>query len=79
MVLPFVEDLNFYSRKDSVLIATKTNGESIPLVKLKQKFIDLDIVSDSALQYMKDYMQHYPNLFELIDLPKKETEQLTLF
>lgn len=79
MVLPFVEDLNFYSRKDSVLIAVKTNGDSIPLVKFKQKFIDLDIVSDNALQYMKDYMQHYPNLFESIDLPKKETEQLTLF
>lgn len=79
MSLPFVEDLNLYSRKDSVLIATKTNGDSIPLVKFKQKFIDLDIVSDNALQYMKDYMQHYPNLFELIDLPKKETEQLTLF
>lgn len=79
MVLPFVEDLNFYTRQDSVLIATKTNGEKVPLVKFKQKFIDLDIVSDTALQFMKDYMQHYPNLFELIDLPKKETEQLTLF
>ena len=79
MALPFVEGLNFYSRQDSVLIAIKTNGESIPLVKFKQKFIDLDILSDNALQYMKDYMQHYPNLFELIDLQKKENEQLTLF
>lgn len=79
MALPFVEDLNFYSRQDNTLIAVKTNGDSIPLVKFKQKFIDLDIVSDSALQYMKNYMDYYPNLFELIDLPKKETEQLTLF
>lgn len=79
MAIPFVDGLNFYSRKDSVLIANKTNGESIPLVKFKQKFIDLQILSDNALQYMKDYMQHYPNLFELIDLPKKETEQLELF
>lgn len=79
MAVPFIEDLNFYSRKESVLIATKTNGEKIPLVKFKQKFIDLDILSNNALQYMKDYMHHYPNLFELIELPKKETEQLTLF
>lgn len=79
MAIPFVEDLNFYSRQDSTLIAIKTNGESIPLVKFKQKFIDLDIVSDNALQYMKNYMEYYPNLFELIDLTKKETEQLTLF
>ena len=80
MALPFVEDLNFYSRKVSTLIAVKTNGDTIPLVKFKQKFIDLHIVSDSALQYMKDYMDYYPDLFELIDLPKNnENEQLTLF
>lgn len=80
MALPFVEALSFYSRKDSVLIATKTNGESIPLVKFKQKFIDLIIVTESGLQYMKDYMEYHQDLFDLIDLPKNnENEQLTLF
>ena len=80
MALPFVEDLNFYSRQDSTLIAVKTNGESIPLVKFKQKFIDLHIVSDSALKHMNDYMDYNPDLFEIIDLPKNnENEQLELF
>ena len=39
--IPHVEDVYFYSRENNILIANKTNGDKVPLVKFKQKFIRL--------------------------------------
>jgi hypothetical protein len=78
MTLPFVEDLYFYSRENSTLIAIKTNGEKIPLVKFKQKFIDISIVGGSIYDYMISYMETFPELCEII-YPPKNNKQLELF
>jgi len=43
-MIPHVDDCYFYKRIDSILIAVKATGEEIPVVKFKQRFIDLQIV-----------------------------------
>lgn len=78
MALPYVEDLYFYTRENSTLIAMKTNGDRIPLVKFKQKFIDVSIVGGPVYDYMKKYMKTFPELCEII-YPPKINEQLELF
>lgn len=78
--IPHVEDVYFYSRENNILIANKTNGEKVPLVKFKQKFIDFSVLSDTAFQYLKNYMQYYPELWERIEPEKTDTNpQLSLF
>jgi len=77
-MFPKVEDCYFYKRIDSILIAVKATGEEIPVVKFKQKFIDLHIVDREPLDYMKKYMEMHPNLIEILET-KPITEQLTLF
>lgn len=78
--IPHVEDVYFYSRENNILIANKTNGEKVPLVKFKQKFIDLVVLSDTAFRYLKDYMQYYPELWYKIEPEKTDINpQLSLF
>jgi hypothetical protein len=43
-MIPHVEDFYFDKRIDTVLIAVKTTGEEVPVVKFKQNFIDLQMV-----------------------------------
>jgi hypothetical protein len=43
-MIPHVEDFYFDKRIDTVLIAVKTTGEEVPVVKFKQNFIDLQKV-----------------------------------
>lgn len=77
-MLGFIEDCYFYKRIDNILIAVKTTGEEIPVVKFKQKFIDLQIVDKAPWDYMKKYIEMFPELVEIIE-PKIATQQLTLF
>ncbi|MGK0236401.1 MAG: hypothetical protein ACI9EK_002951 [Psychroserpens sp.] len=42
-MIPCIEDCYFDKRIDSVLIAVKTTGEQVPVVKFKQNYIDLQI------------------------------------
>lgn len=77
-MLGFIEDCYFYKRIDSILIVVKTTGEEIPVVKFKQKFIDLRIVDKVPWDYMKKYIEMFPELVEKIE-PKIATQQLTLF
>lgn len=77
-MIPFIEDCYFYKRIDSILIAVTTTGEEVPVVKFKQKFIDLQIVDKESLAYIKKYIEMHPELVETIE-PKKITEQLKLF
>ena len=73
-----VDNCYFYKRISNVLIAVKTNGEEVPLVKFKQNFIDLQIVGKQPFEYIKKYVEMFPELVEKIE-PKKITEQLKLF
>jgi len=60
------------------LIAVKTTGEEVPVVKFKQKFIDLSIIDKDPFHYIKKYIEMFPELVEIIE-PKPITEQLKLF
>lgn len=77
-MIPTIEDCYFYKRIDNTLIAVKTTGEEVPVVKFKQKFIDLLIVDKEPLKYIKKYIEMFPELVEMIEL-KTQTEQLKLF
>lgn len=77
-MIPFIEDCYFYKRIDSILIAVTTTGEEVPVVKFKQKFIDLQIVDKKPLTYIKKYIEMFPKLVEIIEV-KTQTEQLKLF
>ena len=77
-MIPTIEDCYFYKRIDNTLIAVKTTGEEVPVVKFKQKFIDLQIVDKEPLKYIKKYIEMFPGLVEMIEL-KKQTEKLKLF
>ncbi len=79
MAIPYVEDLSFFTRKDNVLIAVKTNGERVPLVFFKQRVIDINVIDDQVYHYMNKYMETFPELCEIIYPPKNTKEQLTLF
>lgn len=71
-----VDDCYFYSRKDNVIIANLTDGQQVPLVRLKQNFIDVTVLEGQGFDYMKRYMEMFPHLWEII---KQENSQLTLF
>ena len=73
---PFIEDCYFYKRIDSILITVTTTGEEVPVVKFKQKFIDLQIVDKEPFLYMKKYIEMFPHLIEIIE---EKPKQLTLF
>jgi hypothetical protein len=78
--IPHVEDVYFYSRENNILIARKTSGESIPLVKFQQNFPDMTVVGGYAFDYLKKYMTMYPNLWKKIEPETANTNpQLSLF
>ena len=76
-MIPFVDDCYFISRKDNIIFANLTNGDQVPLVRLKQNFIDVNILEGQAFEYMKKYMEMFPHLWELIE--KEQKPQLSLF
>ena len=75
-MIPHVEDCYFYSRENNVIIANLTDGQQVPLVRLKQNFINVTVLGGKGFDYMKRYMEMFPHLWELI---QKEESQLTLF
>ena len=76
-MIPFVDDCYFISRKDNIIFANLTNGDQVPLVRLKQNFIDVNILEGQSYEYMNRYMQMFPHLWEYIK--KEQKPQLTLF
>lgn len=77
-MIPNIENLYFYSRKDSVLIACLEDGTQVPLIKFKQKFPDFVVLEGQKLQYMKDYMEMWPDNWEIV-YETKTDQQLSLF
>lgn len=78
--IPYVEDGYFYSRENNILIANKTNGEKVPLVKFKQTFPDVLILEGQHFDYLEKYMTIFPELWERIEPEKTDTNsQLSLF
>lgn len=75
-MIPHIDNLYFYTRKDNILIACLVDGEQVPLIKFKQKFPDVLILEGQGFKYMKDYMAMWPELWENVYQPKP---QLTLF
>ena len=76
-MIPFIPNCYFISRKDNIIIANLIDGEQVPLIRLKQKFIDVMILSGEAMKYMERYLEMFPHLWEKIE--KEEKLQLTLF
>lgn len=74
-MIPFVENCYFISRENNIIYANLTDGEKVPLVRLKQKFIDVMILEKQAYDYMERYMEMFPQHWELI----QQKPQLTLF
>lgn len=50
-----------YSRKSNIIYE---NG--IPIIKLKQNFIDVEKLSEIGISYTNRYIEMFPNLFEII-------------
>lgn len=74
-----IENCSFYSRENNVIIANLIDGTKKPLIRLKQNFIDSEIMKAYRIEYMENFMEMFPDLWEkIIDEPIKE-EQLTLF
>jgi len=66
---------NSYSRKSNVIYEN-----SIPIIKLKQNFIDVEKLSETVINYMNRFMVMFPDLFEIIVKKEEEiNDQLSLF
>lgn len=76
-VIPYIENCYFISRKDNIIIANLIDGQQIPLIRLKQNFIDVMILERQAYEYMKKYLEMFPDLWEPIE--KERKIQLSLF
>jgi hypothetical protein len=76
-MIPFVENNYFYSRESNVIYANLDDGDKVPLICLKQKFIDLKILGGQAFDYMNRYLEMFPELWDRIKEEPKQ--QLTLF
>ena len=76
-MIPHVNNCYFISRENNMLFANLTDGEKVPLVRLKQSFVDMIVLERQHLEYMEKYMEMFPDLWELITEEKQN--QLTLF
>jgi hypothetical protein len=76
-MIPFVENNYFYSRESNIIYANLDDGDKVPLIHLKQKFIDLKILGGQAFDYMNRYLEMFPELWDRIKEEPKQ--QLTLF
>jgi len=64
-----------YSRKSNVIYEN-----SIPIIKLKQNFIDVEKLSETIINYTNRFMVMFPDLFEIIVKKEEEiNDQLSLF
>ncbi|RKS00436.1 hypothetical protein [Flavobacterium sp. 102] len=76
-MIPHVDNLYFYSRKDNIIYGVTPDDVWIPLIHFKQKFPDVLFLEGQGLKYMKDYMAMWPELWENVYNDSKP--QLTLF
>lgn len=64
-----------YSRKANIIYEN-----DIPIISLKQKFIDIENLTETAINYMNKYMELSPDLYEVIvEKSEKKNEQISLF
>ena len=63
-----------YSRISNIILEN-----DIPVLELKQKFVDLDTLSNQAIDYMNLYIEMFPELVKTIHssrvIPKEEIMQ----
>jgi hypothetical protein len=78
-MIPKVQDCYFYSRENNIIYAYLTHGEKIPLIRLSENFIDLNILEGPAFDYMNRYMKMHLHLWERIKEEPKLNQQLTIF
>lgn len=76
-MIPFIENCDFLSRLNNIIFANLIDGPKVPLIRLKQKFIDLQILEKQHVIYMEKYLKMFP-LWEIIQEEPTKT-QLTLF
>ena len=50
--IPFIENCYFLSRENNIIIANLIDGSKVPLIRLKQKFIDINILEGQANLYI---------------------------
>ena len=79
-VIPIISEPASYKRLNNVLLAVKPTGETIPVVKFKQWFPDLQRCTLEHLSYMEKYITMNPKLCEIME-PKapKNNIQLSIF
>lgn len=77
-MIPFIENCNFLSRLNNIIIANLIDGPKVPLIRLKQKFIDLPMLEKQHVIYMEKYLEMFPDLWEMVKEENTQT-QLTLF
>ncbi len=78
--------MNRVQRQITVMMMTKTNQykrianviyeNDVPIIKLKQNFIDVELMNETTVDYMNRYFKMNPTLFETL---KNENVQLNLF
>jgi hypothetical protein len=80
MTIPIVPGVASYQRLNNVLLAVKPTGETIPLVRFKQRFPDLKTCNLEHLQYMEKYITINPKLCEVMEpQAQKNNIQLSIF
>jgi len=66
---------NQYFRKGNILYEN-----NIPIIKLKQNFCNIEIISENAIDYMNRYLEMFPELYETIEeKTENKTQQISLF
>jgi hypothetical protein len=75
-MIPQIENCYFISRESNIIYANLVDGEKVPLIRLKQKFIDITILGGQSFDYMNRYLEMFPNLWEPV---QEEQKQLSLF
>ena len=79
-IIPIIKGAASYQRLNNVLLAVKPTGETIPIVKFKQTFPDLQRCTLEHLQYMEKYITMNPKLCEIMEIQEsKNNVQLSIF
>lgn len=63
-----------YSRVDNIIYC-----DDLPIIKLKQKFINIERLDENVIHYMNKYLEMWPNLFEQINMKNTESNIVKIF
>lgn len=63
-----------YKREENIVYEIETNK---PVLKLKQWFPNIKILSNQTISYLNNYCTMFPNLCEIIQ--EQNSDQLSLF